>query len=75
MFKQNPTYEDCFPSSTKEYKEVVHEATGSVLRVSLCFRLVGSACGCACIAARARRLSPARPMAALAVSMQGEGGG
>ena len=33
-FRQNPTFEDCYPSSTKEYKEVVHEGTGTVLRVS-----------------------------------------
>ena len=32
-FRQNPTFEDCYPSSTKEYKEVVHEGTGTVLRV------------------------------------------
>ncbi|KAJ7551384.1 hypothetical protein O6H91_06G012900 [Diphasiastrum complanatum] len=28
-----PSFEQCFPSSTKEVREVVHESTGSVLRV------------------------------------------
>ncbi|CAI5476360.1 unnamed protein product, partial [Closterium sp. Yama58-4] len=28
-----PSFEECFPSSTKEYREVVHEETGTVLRV------------------------------------------
>ncbi|KAL4424137.1 hypothetical protein ABPG75_001438 [Micractinium tetrahymenae] len=33
QFRQNPTFEDCFPSSEKHYKEVKHEETGSVLQV------------------------------------------
>ena len=33
-FIQVPTFESCFPGSTKEYTEVAHEATGAVLRVS-----------------------------------------
>lgn len=28
-----PSFEECFPCSTKEFKEEVHEATGAVLRV------------------------------------------
>ncbi|CAM6104521.1 unnamed protein product [Calypogeia fissa] len=28
-----PTFEECFPSSTREYKEVVHEPTGTALQV------------------------------------------
>ncbi|CAI5985670.1 unnamed protein product [Closterium sp. NIES-64] len=28
-----PSFEECFPSSTKEYRDVVHEETGTVLRV------------------------------------------
>ncbi|GAB4822365.1 hypothetical protein N2152v2_009411 [Parachlorella kessleri] len=30
-FRQAPTFDDCFPSSTKEYKEVLHE--GATLKV------------------------------------------
>jgi len=32
-FRRAPLFQECFPSSTKEYKEVVHQPTGSVLRV------------------------------------------
>lgn len=32
-FRQRPTFEDCFPSSEKIYKDVQHEATGTTLRV------------------------------------------
>ncbi|CAI7803826.1 unnamed protein product [Closterium sp. NIES-53] len=28
-----PSFEECFPSSTKEHREVLHEETGTVLRV------------------------------------------
>jgi hypothetical protein len=33
QFKQNPTFEDCFPSSEKHYQPVLHEETGAVLQV------------------------------------------
>lgn len=60
-FKQNPTFEDCFPSSTKEYKEVVHEGTGHVLRVSK--RKSGGVflVGEACAASRPPACSPPGP--------------
>ena len=32
-FRQAPTFEDCFPASTKEYKSVTHAPTGAELRV------------------------------------------
>lgn len=32
-FRQAPTYEDCFPGSTKEYREVLHQESGELLRV------------------------------------------
>lgn len=32
-FETSPLYEECFPASTKEYKEVTHEKTGEILRV------------------------------------------
>ena len=32
-FRQSPKLEDCFPSSAKQYKEVLHEETGEVLQV------------------------------------------
>jgi len=32
-FRSIPTFEECFPNSTKEYSEVVHEETGSELYI------------------------------------------
>eukprot|EP00798_Chlamydomonas_sp_ICE-L_P018081 gene18081-24504_t len=32
-FRQSPKLEDCFPSSAKQYKEVVHEESGETLQV------------------------------------------
>lgn len=32
-FKPIPAFEECFPASTKEYREVMHEATGSLLQI------------------------------------------
>lgn len=34
-FHKAPKFEECFPASTKEYTEVTHQPTGSVLRVPL----------------------------------------
>ncbi len=33
VFRQSPALADCFPGSTKTFKEVTHEATGEVLQV------------------------------------------
>ena len=32
-FRQSPTFADCFPASTKEYREVLHEPTSTLLKV------------------------------------------
>lgn len=54
-FRQNPTFEDCYPSSTKEYKEVVHEATGTTLRVRTRFCWLPTLFFCSSGMERARR--------------------
>lgn len=80
-FRQNPTFEDCYPSSTKEYKEVVHEGTGTVLRVSTTFAALSSrrlllvrslasmAHALACLLARAQNALLAPPPASFRISM------
>lgn len=32
-FRKVPKFEECFPGSTKEFKEIVHKETGAILRV------------------------------------------
>lgn len=32
-FKPIPPFEECFPASTKEFREVMHEATGTTLKI------------------------------------------
>ena len=52
-FRQNPTFEDCFPGSEKVFKEVEHD--GSILRVSFGERVEEKKGGLAVMASGAAR--------------------